>query len=149
MKKTIAAAILIVLTQITPVEASPLTVRCSAKASFGNMPIEVQIDIALPEKINKYIKYVFVSRDGKEVEVIEEISVGIGAIEITENAGGGKESHRHKFIVTRMPSDVNSLIGFYTINQYVNSIRVEWWEKTKTFIYFDTYNNEVLRGTCR
>ena len=74
--------------------------------------------------------------------------VGIGTIQINEQMGAAKSSHRHKFIVTRLPGNGNSLIGFYVTGPYVNSIRADLWKKGKPFIYFDSYNNEVIKGHC-
>jgi len=146
MKKIVIVTMFLILTQATSVEATPVVVQCSAEKPFGNQIMHVQIDIALPKNTDKFVWTA--DKDGAALHVSDTTPVGIGSIDITEILGEAKESHRHDFVVTRMPSDNNSMVGFYLTNSYVNSIRVELWKKTKAFVYFDTYNNEVLRGTC-
>ena len=65
---------------------------------------------------------------------------------VTEQLGNSTSSNRHDFIVTQMPDEENSLIGFFLVGSNVNSIRVDLWKKDKPFIYFDSYNNEIIKG---
>jgi hypothetical protein len=147
MKAIIAALTIFVFMQSTNVIASPLVVRCSSKVKMGNYTIKVRIDITLPAE--KDMNFLLCTLDKSDINLIDETTfVGIGEIEITEILKPAERSHRHKFIVTRMPSKVNSLVGFYVTDTYVNSIRVELWQEKKTFIYFDTVLNEVLKGEC-
>jgi len=144
--KIVIGTILLILAQVTSVEAVPVVVQCSGEKPFGNQIMHVKIDIVLPKKTDKFVW--IADKDGTDLHLSDTTPVGVGSIEITEILGGTKESHRHDLVVTRMPSDNNSMVGFYLTNSYINSVRVELWKKTKAFIYFDTYNNEVLRGAC-
>jgi len=147
--KLAAAATFVLLCLANTAFASPLTVRCSAETTWGNQTIQVLIDIALPDKADQHL---FVAdHDGKNMLVPDISSVGMGKIEISERLYVGSEhrhSHRHSFIVTRMPNDQRSLVGFYVVGTYVNSISAELWKEEKAFVYFDSYHNEVLRGKC-
>lgn len=133
---------------INNVNANPLTVRCQGSTKLWGKTIKVKIEIVLPDKIDKTL--VTYLPENKSIDQLQlyGTKVGIGTIQINEQMGATKSSHRHKFIVTRLPSDDNSLIGFYVTGPYVNSIRANLWEKGKPFIYFDSYNNEVIKGHC-
>jgi hypothetical protein len=108
--------------------------------------IDVEIEIALPAERDKAVS--IYSLKTKEPEILNSLSVGIGTIQVIEQLGDSKSSHRHQFIVTRLPDDENSLIGFFLVDSYVYAIRADLWKKNKSFLYFDSFNNEVVRGTC-
>ena len=126
--------------------ASPLVVRCSATAPFRDTYLSVRIDIVLPSKLDKRLAVEM--PDGRHQVVPDTPQVGTGTVEVTEHLGDAENSHRDEFIVTRLPGPDNSLIGFYVVNSYVETIRADLWEEGKPFVYLDTYNNEVLRGSC-
>ena len=148
MTKILATLVLIILTQVTPAVANSLVVRCSAETHWWGETINIQIDIVLPEKADKIVA--IGDNKGKDFVFPDIMTpVGLGSVEIIEKFGNTKQSHRHIFIVTRLPDESNSLIGFYLVNSYVNTIRADLWKNPKTFIYFDTYNNEVLHGKCQ
>lgn len=147
MKMIMATAALLGVVHVAPATASPLVVQCLARASWATQTIKVIVEIALPQEANMLLQVS--TRDGKIAAVPDGTLVGLGTIQVTEALGQAEESHRHEFLVTRMPDEKNSLVGFYLTNSYVNSIRADLWEKEKRFLYFDTYNNEVLRGECQ
>jgi len=127
-------------------EAGPLTVRCSGQSSWGGQEVNILIEIAMPEKNDRILS--FLSPTSQDPNLPGDAMVGIGSIQINEQMGDAKYSRRHPFIVTRFPDDNNSLIGFYLIKQYVYVIRADLWKKDKPFIYFDSYNNDVIKGNC-
>ncbi len=127
-------------------EAGPLTIRCSGFGLWGDQKVKVQIEIVLPEKKDRGVMLWSKEKQKAEI-VIPIVAVGLGTIQINEQLGEAKSSHRHQFFVTRLPDNENSLIGFYFSNSYVNTIRVDLWKKDMPFTYFDTYNNEIIQGT--
>lgn len=145
MIKIVYIPILLFLS-VSTIYASPLIVRCSANQTWGNKDISIEINIALPDTTDNYLA--ILDRSGEYNALNNYDTVGVGKLEVTETVGKASQSRRHDFVVTRMPSNSNSLIGFYVRYSYVNSIRVDLWQKNKPFIYFDTFNNEILRGTC-
>jgi hypothetical protein len=126
-------------------DASPLVVRCTATKPWGkNDTLHIQIDIALPEELDQFV--FVVSEDGSPVDILDGAPVGMGSIEITERVGLASESHRHKFIVMRMPDDGNRLlVGYYAGDAYVNVLRADLDQR---FMHFNTFLNEVITGRC-
>ena len=127
--------------------AGPLTVRCSGYGSWGDQKVKILIEIVIPEKKDRGV--MLWSKEKQKAEIIIPIvSVGLGTIQINEQLGESKSSHRHQFFVTQLPDNENSLIGFYFANSsYINTIRVDLWKKNKPFTYFDSYNNEIIQGS--
>ena len=146
MKNIFVPLLMIIMVYSVPVAANPLVVRCSASAQWGEKTIAVRIDIVLPDELDETL----VISDTKRAQssLSDPSSVGVGMIQVTESLGSEKQSHRHKLVVTRMPSKNNSLIGFYVAGPYVNTIRANLWGKKKSFRYLDTYNDETLNGKC-
>lgn len=118
--------------------------------------LEVQLDIVVPEKKDEKFIPGLLSKDGK-FERIENSMLQFrkSTIEITESLGKGetkaiKNQGRYGFIVTRMPSESNSLIGFLIPDgSHVWSIRVDSWKKDKPFYLYRSDWNELVTGNCR
>ena len=148
--KIVAGLFITLCFLISNANASPLIVRCLGSSTIWGNTVKIKIEITLPDKLDQVLTTS--SLKDKNTELLQQpspyTSVGMGTIQIIEQIGSQKSSHRHKFIVTRLPDSYNSLIGFYVTGPYVNSIRADLWKKGKPFIYFDSYNNEIIKGHC-
>ncbi len=161
MKVITALVILVSLVQVGSALAAPLVVRCSAEKPWliKSRTVEIQIDIVLPERLNQFVWVA--DQDLENLNLPSDRSVGLGTIEITEWVYDAAEtlpkslvkkgrghSRRHKFIVTDMPSEKISLIGFYLDGPFIYSIRADLWKKEKPFTSWSMRRNEVFKGRC-
>jgi hypothetical protein len=133
MKLIISLSFLLCLTVLDNVHAGPLTVRCYGHRPWGDQIIEIEIEMVIPDKRDHVVS--LYSPEKKNTEIPNITPVGISTIQISEKLGDSKSSHRHQFVVSRLPDERNSLIGFYLINSYVNAIRADIWKEGKPFLY--------------
>lgn len=122
---------------------------------FMGQPLGVQLDIVVPEDNDEIFTGGLLSTKGVFDQFGKLDSVyHRGTIEISESLGEGKtkvikNQGRYDLVVTQIPSNGYSLIGFMIPDGiHIWSIRVDTWDKGKPFYLYRSDMNEFIVGTC-
>lgn len=111
-------------------------------AQLGNNEVIV-LDILIPERLEVF--EVLTTKDGKYKKQIRSGFAGEGVIEIKKK---NQKKESEVFVVTQLPGNGYSLIGYYIWANHPQVLRADLWDKGKPFNLYDSYNNLLIKGTC-
>ena len=119
-------------------------VRCKGETHWGGLVSPVRIDVVLPE--SRDLLVILSDREAKLVEIVTGGQrVGNGTIEVKY---GDREPTRFSFVMTGSPDKRNSLVGFYVGGNYPMVLRADLWAEGKPFTFYNSWENELIKGRC-
>jgi hypothetical protein len=131
----------------------PLVVRCMGEniSTLGDASaqgFQTHLDIVVPETLDRLLATA--SREGANLGPVDPWLIGLGEIEITVSLGEQHSLFKRTFIVTQIPTPIDStLVGFYKINSYIQTLQADLWKQGKPFVLFDARNKQVVAGHCQ
>jgi hypothetical protein len=154
MKKTLLTVL--VLGMVVTTQASGEILRCEGSIVNSRNDFEkritVYIDVVIPDEIaEEYILTLADEKTGKLRSLLSPTPlVRKTFLEIAKSfdKGGKQQPKRYDFIVTKMPDNSNSLVGFvYGFEPWI--LKVDTWKANKPFIFFQTGIDDFIQGECK
>ena len=147
MKLGLSKTILILSILLTGTNATAEIFRCEGRsAPTGELPnSKITFDIVMPVTFDSHLS--ILDRETKKLEHFGD-RTGHGIIEIIKIF---PKAERYPFIVTRKPSAVNHMYGFFVEGGIPVVIHIDTWKKEKIFSLYDAFYfpGSVVVGTCR
>lgn len=154
MKKVYLAAA--VLAMIVTTQANGEILKCkgsivNSNASDFDKRITVYIDVVVPDdNAEEYVLTLADKKNGQFKSFLKHNPIVKKTfIEISKSIDKGRKqkSERYEYIVTKMPDNNNSLVGFvYGYEPWI--LKVDTWMENKPFSFFQTGFDHLIQGEC-
>ena len=117
--------------------------------------ITYYIDIVIPaDNAEEYLFTLADKNSGKfksflqHNPIVRKTFIDVSSSLYKDKGGKRQQSERYEYIITKMPDNNNSLVGFvYGYEPWI--LKIDTWKKNKPFLFFKTGCDDLIQGECK